>query len=64
VPTEDDDFHEFDPYQTIVDISQMLEALAASHHMLIEDYEKTKKALRNANMRISIIQKQLQELNK
>ena len=61
MPIDDDDFHDFDPYEALVDLSQMLADLSASHKILVEDYTATLKRLRNVELRISMIQKQLQE---
>lgn len=58
---DDDDFHDFDPYGALVDLSELLQTLSKSHSELIDDYMDTKKRLRNAELRINMIQKQLQD---
>lgn len=50
---DDDDFmSDFDPYQTLVDISNFVEILAHKQNQLIDDYRKTKSRLKSVEDRI------------
>lgn len=42
---EDDMLGDFDPYQTIMDMSDAIDMLIVSHNLLVDDYAKAKKRL-------------------
>jgi len=42
---EEDDFHDFDPYEVLLNINRLLNELTTQHNLLVDDYLKTKKRL-------------------
>lgn len=57
----DDDFHEFDPYSTLVEISELLATLSFSHNQLVDDYVQSKKTIQGLNRRIHLLEKTLKD---
>jgi hypothetical protein len=62
VQSEDDDFHEFDPYAALVDLSDLLATLSLSYNQLIEDYMNTKHRLRTLEISVSKLTQQIKDL--
>lgn len=59
---DDDDFHEFDPYATLVDISELIASLSMSHNQLIDDYLTTKQRVRTLEIAVSKLVQQIKDL--
>lgn len=58
---EDDDFHDFDPYRTLVELSELLATLSFSHNKLVDDYMQTKKTIHDLNRRIDLLENSLKD---
>lgn len=58
--SEDDDFHDFDPYTALVEISELVAVLSASHNQLVDDYVETKKRLRSLEIQLAKIKNSLE----
>ena len=56
---DEDDFVDFDPYDWIVQMSQVMDALTLNHNQLVDDYAKTKKRLAMVERQLIEIQMQL-----
>ena len=56
---EDDEFHEFDPYDQLIKISMLLNELTTQHNLLVEDYFKTQKRLEMLENQLIDLQMQI-----
>ena len=56
---EDDEFHEFDPYDQLIKISMLLNELTTQHNLLVEDYFKTQKRLKMLENQLIDLQMQI-----
>jgi len=56
---EDDEFHEFDPYDQLIKISMLLNELTTQHNLLVDDYFKTQKRLEMLENQLIDLQMQI-----
>lgn len=57
----EDDFHDFDPYDTLLQISALLNELTFQHNQLVDDYTKTCKRLKMVEKQLIDIQMKMIE---
>lgn len=55
---DDNDFHEFDPYDLLVKISGLLNEMAKRHNDLVDDYIQTQKIIRNLIKKVERLEKE------